>query len=65
MNPRWAFFLAIAGMVIVIVVLCIIFPVVFDFVKVFSGDLRFFWWVILLLALAGWLIIWSFGKKQK
>jgi hypothetical protein len=65
MNPRWAFILAITGMVIVIVVLCIIFPVVFDFVKAFSGELRFFWWVVLLLALASWLIIWSFGKKEK
>ena len=49
MNPRWAFFLTIAGMVIVIIVLCVLFPVVFDFVKAFSGELRFFWWVILLL----------------
>jgi hypothetical protein len=65
MNPRWAFFLAITGMVIVIIVLCIIFPVVFDFVKAFSGDLRFAWWVVLLAALAAWLIIWSFGKKEK
>ena len=65
MNPRWAFILAITGMVIVIVVLCIIFPVVFDFVKAFSGELRFFWWVILLAALAAWLIIWGFGKKEK
>jgi hypothetical protein len=65
MNPRWAFFLAVTGMVIVIIVLCIIFPVVFDFVKAFSGELRFFWWVVLLAALAAWLLIWSFGKKEK
>jgi len=65
MNPRWAFILAITGMVIVIIVLCIIFPVVFDFVKAFSGELRFVWWVVLLAALAAWLIFWSFGKKEK
>jgi hypothetical protein len=65
MNPRWAFFLSITGMVIVIVVLCVLFPVVFDFVKAFSGELRFLWWVILLVALAAWLIFWGFGKKEK
>lgn len=64
MNPRWAFFLAIAGMVIVIVVLCLIFPVVFELVKAFSGELRFFWWVILLAALGVWLIFWA-GKNKK
>ncbi len=52
-------------MVIVIIVLCVLFPVVFDFVKAFSGELRFFWWVILLLALAAWLIFWGYGKKEK
>jgi hypothetical protein len=65
MNPRWAFFLTIAGMVIVIIVLCLIFPAVFELVKAFSGELRFFWWIILLVALAAWLIIWGFGKKEK
>ena len=64
MNPRWAFFLAITGTVIVIIVLCLIFPVVFELVKAFSGELRFFWWVILLAALAVWLIIWA-GKNKK
>jgi hypothetical protein len=64
MNPRWAFSLAIAGMVIVIIVLCLIFPAVFEWVKAFSGELRFFWWIILLLALAGWLIFWA-GKNKK
>ena len=51
-------------MVIVIIVLCLIFPVVFDLVKAFSGELRFFWWVVLLLALAVWLILWT-GKNKK
>jgi zinc transporter ZupT len=64
MNPRWAFFLAITAAVIVIAVLCSIFPAIFDFVKAFSGDLRFFWWVILLVALAVWLILWA-GKNKK
>jgi hypothetical protein len=64
MNPRYAFFLAMAGMVIVIIVLCLIFPAVFELVKAFSGELRFFWWVVLLVALAVWLIFWA-GKNKK
>ena len=64
MNPRWAYFVGIAAMVIVIIVLCVIFPAVFELVKAFSGDLRFFWWVILLLVLAVWLILWARKNKQ-
>ncbi|HEY3913725.1 MAG TPA: hypothetical protein VGN61_04490 [Verrucomicrobiae bacterium] len=64
MNPRYAFFLAIAGIVIVMIVLCLIFPAVFELVKAFSGELRFFWWVVLLVALAVWLILWA-GKNKK
>jgi hypothetical protein len=64
MNPRWAFFLAITAVVMVMIVLCLIFPAVFDFVKAASGDLRFFWWVILLVALAVWLLVWA-GKNKK
>ena len=64
MNPRWAFFVAVAGMVIVIIVLAIIFPAVDEWIRIFSGDLRFFWWIILVVALAVWLILWS-GKSKK
>jgi hypothetical protein len=64
MNPRWAFFLSITGMVMVMVVLCLIFPAVFELVKAFSGELRFFWWIILLAALGVWLMLWA-GKNKK
>ena len=64
MNPRWAFALTIAGMVIVIVILTLLFPAVFEFVRAFTGELRFFWWIVLLLALALWLIF-GVGKTKK
>ena len=64
MNPRRVFLLAVTAAVIVIIVLCLIFPAVFDFVKASSGELRFFWWVILLVALAIWLLLWA-GKNKK
>lgn len=64
MNPRWAFALTIAGMVIVIVILALLFPAVFEFVRAFTGELRFFWWIVLLLALALWLIF-GVGKRKE
>jgi len=64
MNPRWAFALTIAGMVIVIVILALLFPAVFEFVRAFTWELRFFWWIVLLLALALWLIF-GVGKTKR
>ena len=64
MNPRWAFFLTIAVLVIVLVALVLLFPAVFEFVKEFTGELRFFWWIILLLALGIWLFF-GVGRGKK
>lgn len=63
MNPRSALFLA--GMVVLVVVLVLLFPALLEFIEKFAGELRFFWWVVLLLALAAWLLVWGFGKKDK
>ena len=64
MNPRAAFILTIIGMIFVIIILCLIFPAVFEFVKACTGELRFFWWIILLLALGLWLMF-GVGKAKK
>lgn len=63
MNSRSA--LILAGIVFLVVVLLLLFPALLEFIEKFAGDLRFFWWVILLVALAAWLIVWGFGKKSK
>lgn len=63
MNPRWAFFLTAGGLILVVVVLALLFPAIFEFIDAFAGELRFFWWVILLLALAAW-FIWGLGRKK-
>jgi hypothetical protein len=42
--------------------LVLVFPRAFAFVEMAARELRYFWWVILLLALAGWLI-WGFKKR--
>lgn len=64
LNPRAAFILTIVGMIFVVIILCLIFPAVFEFVKAYTGELRFFWWIILLLALGLWLMF-GVGKAKK
>jgi hypothetical protein len=64
MNPRAAFFLKLCGLVIVILILVLLFPPLLEFVEMAARDLRYFWWLILLLALAVWLI-WGLGRKKK
>jgi uncharacterized protein with PQ loop repeat len=56
--------LQITVMVAVVVVLVLIFPRAFAFVEMAARELRYFWWVILLVALAIWLI-WGIGRKNK
>ena len=64
MNPRWAFFFKLCGLAIVVIALILLFPPVMEFLDVAARDLRYFWWLILLLALAIWLI-WGLGRKPK
>jgi hypothetical protein len=64
MNPRAAFFLKLCGLAIVILILVLLFPPLLEFVEMAARDLRYFWWLILLLALAVWLI-WGLGRKKK
>ena len=64
MNPRAAFILKLCGLAIVILILVLLFPPLLEFVEMAARDLRYFWWLILLLALAVWLI-WGLGKKKK
>lgn len=62
MNPRTRLILQLVILVVVILGLVLIFPRAFAFVEMAARELRYFWWVILLLALAGWLI-WGFKKR--
>jgi hypothetical protein len=54
----------IAILVGVVVVLCLLFPAAFRFVEAAARELRYLWWLILLLALAAWLI-WGINRKPK
>lgn len=62
MNPRTRAVVQALILVGVMVVLFLIFPKALAFVEMGARELRYFWWVILLVALAFWLI-WGFKKK--
>ena len=64
MNPRAAFILKLCGLAVVILILVLLFPPLLEFVEMAARDFRYFWWLILLVALAVWLI-WGLGRKKK
>jgi hypothetical protein len=64
MNPRWIAFFKLVALLIVVTALILLFPPAHEFVAMAARDLRYLWWLILLLALAVWLI-WGLGRKKK
>ncbi len=64
MMPRTRAALQIALLAAVVGALLLLFPRAFAFVEMAARDLRYFWWLILIVALAVWLI-WGIGRKPK
>ncbi len=64
MNPRWRAVLQLAVLVAVVVGLFLLFPRAVAFVEMAARELRYLWWLILLVALALWLI-WGARRKSK
>jgi hypothetical protein len=64
MTPRRRAVLQFTVLLVVAIVLVVLFPAVFRFVEMAARELRYMWWLVLLLALACWLI-WGVGKKPK
>lgn len=64
MNPRIRALLQIFILLAVAVGLVLLFPRAYAFVEMAARDLRYFWWVILLIVLALWLIF-GIGHKPK
>jgi len=62
MNPRRRAFLRALVLVGVVIVLFLIFPRALAFTEMAARELRYFWWLVLLVALACWLI-WGFKKR--
>ena len=64
MNPRVRAALQIGVLLAVIAVLFLLFPAAFGFVELAARELRYLWWLILLIALAIWLI-WGIKRRPK
>jgi uncharacterized protein with PQ loop repeat len=64
MNPRVRAVLQIGVLLAVLVALFLVFPAAFGFVELAARELRYLWWLILLIALAVWLI-WGIRRKPK
>lgn len=64
MNPQVRAALRWLVLVAVLVLLALLFKPVLAFVEMAALELRYFWWLILLVALAVWLI-WGIGRKPK
>jgi uncharacterized protein with PQ loop repeat len=64
MTPRQRAGAQIGILVAVLLTLVLIFPRAFAFVEMAARELRYFWWLMLLVALAIWLI-WGIGRKPK
>lgn len=62
MTPRNRTLIQFAILVLVIGGLILFFPRALAFTEMAARELRYFWWLILLVALAIWLI-WGFKKR--
>lgn len=64
MNPRTRAIIQVLILAVVVVGLVLVFPRAYGFVEMAARELKYFWWLVLLVALAVWLI-WGIGRKPK
>lgn len=64
MSPAARRNLALLATVLAVVALGIAFPRVLGFVELAARELRYFWWLVLLLALGAWLIFFV-GRRER
>jgi hypothetical protein len=63
-NPRTRAIAQVCILLAVIGFLVLLFPRAYAFAEMAARELRYFWWLVLLVALAIW-FIWGIGKKPK
>ena len=64
MSPRNRAVLQSLVLLAVVIALVMLFPRAYAFVEMAARELRYFWWLILLIALAIWLT-WGIGRRPK
>ena len=64
MSPRLRAALQVGLLLAVFAFLVLVFPRALGFVEMAARELRYLWWLILLAALAIWLI-WGIRRKPK
>jgi hypothetical protein len=64
MTPRTRAFLQFGCLAGVGIALIILFKPAAAFAEMAARELRYFWWLVLLVALAIWLI-WGIGRRPK
>jgi hypothetical protein len=64
MNPRWRAAFITLGLVVLAGLLLLFFKPAAAFVEMAARELRYLWWIILLVALAVWLI-WGVGRRKE
>lgn len=62
MNPGLRKLIQLIVVLIVFAILIVAFPAAQEFAEMAARELRVFWWMILLVALAVWLI-WGVSRK--
>ena len=64
MSPRVRSLVAVLALVAVLGLLIFAFPRALAFAELAARELRYFWWLILIVALGIWLI-WGVGRRPK
>ena len=64
MTARLRAAIQLGILLVVVVGLVLLFPRAYAFVEMAARELRYFWWLILLVALAIW-FIWGVGRKPR
>jgi hypothetical protein len=64
MSPRQRAIVQMLVLVGVVALLMVIFPPAFRFVEMAARELRYLWWLVLLVLLGVWLV-WGAGRRPK
>jgi hypothetical protein len=64
MSSRLRIVWQVIVLVAVVIGLFMLFPRAFAFVEMAARELRYLWWLVLLMALAAWLI-WGYRRRSK